>query len=302
MCRCSDATRHSRLRLRVAAALAACGGGRRATRSVEDVAARGARRRGLPRRRRQHARGPARRGDPHQRDRRRPRRAGLRARRQPLRLRRLHRRRGADHRRRGRHLRGAGPTAAGHRPLSRAKIESLETDAAFEARTTADDPDAAKAVYVSDIEFDKPGEWRLVGADPRRRPVSTRRACPPRSSTTTRRSPTSATRPRPSSTPTVDEVGDLAEIDTRDPHDTMHDVDARRRRRQEAHRPPLRDARAVRQPRLRPGRRRRRAGQVRAGRRGRLHPHGGLRRQQPQQRHAPPAPGATASRPSPGCS
>ena len=27
-------------------------------------------------------------------------------------------------------------------------------------------------------------------------------------------------------TPTVDEVGDVAEIDTRNPHDTMHDVDS----------------------------------------------------------------------------
>ena len=39
------------------------------------------------------------------------------------------------------------------------------------------------------------------------------------------RSRPSATR-RPSiHTPTVDEVGDIAEIDTRDPHDTMHDED-----------------------------------------------------------------------------
>ena len=43
----------------------------------------------------------------------------------------------------------------------------METEPAFAAATTASDPDAAKVVYVSDIELDKPGRTDLVGADPR---------------------------------------------------------------------------------------------------------------------------------------
>ena len=40
-----------------------------------------------------------------------------------------------------------------------ARIESLETEAAFVAQTTADDPDAAKVVYIADIPLERPGEW-----------------------------------------------------------------------------------------------------------------------------------------------
>jgi hypothetical protein len=40
-----------------------------------------------------------------------------------------------------------------------ARIESLETEAAFTAKTTADDPDAARVIYVSDVPLQRPGEW-----------------------------------------------------------------------------------------------------------------------------------------------
>ena len=40
-----------------------------------------------------------------------------------------------------------------------ARIESLETEAAFRAKTTADDPDAAKVIYISDVPLEKPGDW-----------------------------------------------------------------------------------------------------------------------------------------------
>ena len=43
-----------------------------------------------------------------------------------------------------------------------ARVESLETEAAFTAENTAADPDAAKAVYVTELPLDEPGEWRLV--------------------------------------------------------------------------------------------------------------------------------------------
>src|SRR5919106_584980 len=41
-----------------------------------------------------------------------------------------------------------------------ARIESLETEPEFVAQTTAEDD--ARAVYVADVPFDKPGEWRLA--------------------------------------------------------------------------------------------------------------------------------------------
>jgi hypothetical protein len=43
-----------------------------------------------------------------------------------------------------------------------AHIEDLTTEAAFRAKTTADDPSAAQVAYVSDIPFDKPGPWAFV--------------------------------------------------------------------------------------------------------------------------------------------
>ena len=43
-----------------------------------------------------------------------------------------------------------------------AAIESLETQPAFRAQTTAHDPDAATAVYVTDVDFPAKGEWRIA--------------------------------------------------------------------------------------------------------------------------------------------
>lgn len=43
-----------------------------------------------------------------------------------------------------------------------AKIESLATKPAFQAKTTVDDPDAASVVYASQIDFPSDGEWRIA--------------------------------------------------------------------------------------------------------------------------------------------
>jgi hypothetical protein len=43
-----------------------------------------------------------------------------------------------------------------------AAIESLATKPAFRAQTTSDDPDAATAVYTTDIDFPSNGEWRIA--------------------------------------------------------------------------------------------------------------------------------------------
>jgi hypothetical protein len=43
-----------------------------------------------------------------------------------------------------------------------AAIESLATQPAFRAQTTSSDPDAATAVYTTDIDFTSDGEWRIA--------------------------------------------------------------------------------------------------------------------------------------------
>jgi hypothetical protein len=106
-----------------------------------------------------------------------------------------------------------------------ARVENLETDPAYESKTTADDPDAAKVVYVTQLDLDKDGEWR-IGALTREGDSLQASVVP--SAVVGK----FADLPRPGDkaprihTPTADEVGgDLAEIDTRDPPDSMHEHD-----------------------------------------------------------------------------
>jgi hypothetical protein len=105
-----------------------------------------------------------------------------------------------------------------------AGIESLETEAAFTAENTASDPDAAKAVYVTELPLDQAGEWRLMALIDRDGELSAARM------------PSIIVRknlpiPGPGDpapkvhTPTTDDVANIGEIDTRIPPDTMHDTD-----------------------------------------------------------------------------
>ena len=43
-----------------------------------------------------------------------------------------------------------------------ASVESLETQPAFRAVTTSNDPDSATAVYVTHVDFPSDGEWRIA--------------------------------------------------------------------------------------------------------------------------------------------
>ncbi|MDX6652603.1 MAG: hypothetical protein QOJ38_1384 [Solirubrobacterales bacterium] len=117
---------------------------------------------------------------------------------------------------------GASGKALGPFP---ARIEDLTTEARFRAQTTTQDPSAATVVYVSEIPFDRNGEWRIgalikqgsklkaslfpsvfVGDNPKIPQVG-------------RKAPLIHT-------PTAADVGgDLAKIDTRRPFDDMHAVD-----------------------------------------------------------------------------
>jgi hypothetical protein len=95
----------------------------------------------------------------------------------------------------------------------------------FQSETVAKDPDAANSLYVANPVFKKPGlyavmavaklDGRLVASDPIGVSVNADDAVP------------QVGDPAPKvDTPTVDSVhGDVASIDTRSPHSTMHDVD-----------------------------------------------------------------------------
>lgn len=107
-----------------------------------------------------------------------------------------------------------------------AKVESLATEPEFVAQTTSSDPDAAKVVYLTDITFDRPGEWRMIAVV--RQDDGELQATRFQSSIKVAdygRIPDVGEEAPVVHTPTGADVGDLSEIDTRQPHSTLHDVD-----------------------------------------------------------------------------
>jgi hypothetical protein len=110
-----------------------------------------------------------------------------------------------------------------------AHYESLAVKPPYVSQTSSKDPDAAKTLYVADVPFDKPGRYEVLGMarlDDRlvaATPATPQLVVVPKAKDTV---PTvGETAPR-IHTPTEAEVGgDLAKIDTRDPHDDMHKVD-----------------------------------------------------------------------------
>jgi len=116
---------------------------------------------------------------------------------------------------------GASGEAIGPFP---ARIENLQTEPEFVAETTAEDD--AKVVYVADVPFDEPGEWRLAavvnGPDG---PV----AAPMNSSVMIKEQTEIPDLDEPAPemhTPTLAEVGgDVESIDTRQPPSSMHGDD-----------------------------------------------------------------------------
>jgi len=105
-----------------------------------------------------------------------------------------------------------------------ARIEDLTTKPAFRAKTTSDDPSAAQVAYVSDIPLERPGPWAfgalIKSGDsyqysllPTPHPVG---EYPP---------PRVGQKAPVVHTPTVGEVSNISEIDTRVPPDDMHSDD-----------------------------------------------------------------------------
>jgi hypothetical protein len=119
----------------------------------------------------------------------------------------------------------AGPDGTKVRGPYPARSESLAVKPQFVARTTSQDPDAARSIYVADVPFKGKGpqavialarlDGRLVASSPAPVQVAPKSE-PPRVGEKAIRV----------STPTKASVaGDVSKIDTRVPPDTQHDAD-----------------------------------------------------------------------------
>ncbi|MEK6276862.1 MAG: hypothetical protein AABM29_02465 [Actinomycetota bacterium] len=106
-----------------------------------------------------------------------------------------------------------------------ARIETLETEPAFGSQTTANDPDAGTAVYVTDIDFRSNGEWR-IGALVKDGDQLTATLLPSVIVGQYTKIPQVGEKPPRIHTPTrEDAAGDLSKITTRVPPDTQNEVD-----------------------------------------------------------------------------
>ena len=108
-----------------------------------------------------------------------------------------------------------------------ARFESLAVRPQFQSRLVAADPDAAKALYVAQVAFPKPGRYEVMGvARLDNRLVAATPASGPLTVSRKGSVPDIGDAAPSTHTPTEDDVGgDLEKIDTRQPPSTMHDVD-----------------------------------------------------------------------------
>jgi hypothetical protein len=106
-----------------------------------------------------------------------------------------------------------------------AAIESIGTEAAFRAQTTANDPDAPAVVYVTELDFPSDGEWRIA-ALVKEGDETTGALLPSAVVGEFARIPRVGEKAPPIHTPTAGDVGgDLSQVTTRIPPDTQNRVD-----------------------------------------------------------------------------
>jgi hypothetical protein len=106
-----------------------------------------------------------------------------------------------------------------------AAIESLATLPAYRAQTTTGDPDAATAVYTTELDFPSNGEWRIAALIKQGDEVAAT-LLPSASVGEFKGVPKVGEKAPKISTPTPEDVGgDLAKITTRLPPDTQNRVD-----------------------------------------------------------------------------
>jgi hypothetical protein len=106
-----------------------------------------------------------------------------------------------------------------------ASIESLQTQPAFRAQTTADDPNAASVIYSTDIDFPSEGEWRIAALIESEGKLTASLLTSAQVGEF-KRVPRAGDRAPMIHTPTPADVGgDLSQITTRIPPDTQNEVD-----------------------------------------------------------------------------
>jgi hypothetical protein len=106
-----------------------------------------------------------------------------------------------------------------------ASLESLATKPAYRAQTTTSDPDAATAVYSTDIDFTSDGEWRIAALI-KQGDKTTAALLPSATVGEFEGVPRVGEKAPLIHTPTAAEVGgDLSKITTRVPPDTQNRVD-----------------------------------------------------------------------------
>ena len=106
-----------------------------------------------------------------------------------------------------------------------AAIESLATEPAFRAQTTADDPDAATVVYSTNVNFPSDGEWRIAALI-KEGGKTTATLLPSAVVGEFTKIPRAGQKAPLIHTPTAADVGgDLSKITTRIPPDTQNKVD-----------------------------------------------------------------------------
>jgi hypothetical protein len=108
-----------------------------------------------------------------------------------------------------------------------ARYVEMNVKPQFRSETVARDPDAAKSLYVANVDFPKPGRYevigltrldnRLVAATPAGGPLEVVKDTPVPD--------VGEPAPRASTDTVADAAGNLELIDTRQPPSTMHDVD-----------------------------------------------------------------------------
>ncbi len=106
-----------------------------------------------------------------------------------------------------------------------ARVETLQTQPAFRAKTTVDDPDAASVIYVTNVDFPSNGEWRIAALIKQGNEVKA--ALLPSASVGSYNGVPRVGQKAPLiHTPTPADVGgDLSKITTRIPPDTQNRVD-----------------------------------------------------------------------------
>jgi hypothetical protein len=105
-----------------------------------------------------------------------------------------------------------------------AEIESLETEPAFRAQTTSNDPDAALAVYKTSIDFPSAGEWRVAALIKDGEELKGT-LLPSAVVGQFSQVPQVGEKAPRINTPTREDVSDVSEITTRVPPDTQNEAD-----------------------------------------------------------------------------